>query len=92
MVRKRYTAEEIIGHQCTIEIEMGKGLGIAEACRNLGITEQTYSRWKKEYGWLRVEQAKQLKGLEQENARLKRRHADRPQTSSELAFQAQHQL
>ena len=42
MARKRYTAEEIIGHLRTIEIETGKGLGIAEACRKLGITEQTY--------------------------------------------------
>lgn len=48
MARKRYSAEEIIGHLRTIEIETGKGLGIAEACRKLGITEQTYYRWKKE--------------------------------------------
>ena len=47
-----------------------------EACRKLGITEQTYYRWKKEYGGLRVDQAKRLKGLEQENARLKRLVAD----------------
>jgi transposase-like protein len=59
-----------------VEIEAGKGLGIADACRKLGITEQTYYRWKKEYGGLRVEQAKRLKGLEQENARLKRLVAD----------------
>ena len=72
MARKRYTAEEIICHLRTVEIEAGKGLGIADACRKLGITEQTYYRWKIEYGGLRVEQAKRLKGLEQENARLKR--------------------
>jgi len=76
MARKRYTAEEIIGHLRTIDIETGKGLGIAEACGKLSITEQTYYRWKKEYGGLRVEQAKRLKGLEQENARLKRVVAD----------------
>jgi putative transposase len=76
MARKRYTAEEIIGHLRTLEIETGKGLGIAEACRKLGMTEQTYDRWKKEYGGLRVDQAKRLKGLEQENARLKRLVAD----------------
>src|SRR5262249_8210060 len=61
MARKRYTAEEIIGHLRTIEIETGKGLGIAEACRKMGITEQTYYRWKKEYGGLRIDQAKRLK-------------------------------
>jgi transposase-like protein len=76
MARKRYTAEEIICPLRTVEIEAGKGLGIADACRKLGITEQTYYRWKKEYGGLRVEQAKRLKGLEQENARLKRLVAD----------------
>jgi len=76
MPRKRYTAEEIIRHLRTIEIEAGKGVGIAEACRKLGLTEQTYYRWKKEYGGLRVDQAKRLKNLEQENARLKRLVAD----------------
>ena len=49
---------------------------MVEACRTLGITEQTYYRWKKEYGGLRVDQAKRLKGLEQEHARLKRLVAD----------------
>jgi len=76
MARKRYRAEEIIGHLRTLEIEMGKGLAVVDACRKLGITEQTYYRWKKEYGGLRVDQAKRLKGLEQENARLKRLVAD----------------
>jgi putative transposase len=76
MARKRYTAQEIIGQLRTIEIEMGKGLTVVEACRKLGITGQTYYRWKKEYGGLRVDQAKRLKGLEQEHARLKRLVAD----------------
>ena len=76
MARKRYTAKEIIGQLRTIEIELGKGLVVVDACRKLGITEQTYYRWKKEYGGLRVDQAKRLKGLEQENARLKRLVAD----------------
>jgi putative transposase len=58
MARKRYTAEEIIGQLRTIEIELGKGLGVVDACRKLGITEQTYYRWKKEYGGLPVDQAK----------------------------------
>jgi transposase-like protein len=76
MARKRFTGEDIIGHLRTIEIETGKGLAVLEACRKLGITEQTYYRWKKEYGGLRVDQAKRLKSLEQENARLKRLVAD----------------
>ena len=66
MARKRYTAEEIIGQLRTIELDLGKGSAVLEACRKLGITEQTYYRWKKEYGGLRVDQAKRLKGLEQE--------------------------
>ena len=86
MARKRYTAEEIICHLRTVEIEAGKGLGIADACRKLGITEQTYYRWKKEYGGLRVKQAKRLKGLEQENARLKRLVADLSLDNSMLAL------
>ena len=76
MARKRDTAEEIIGHLRTIEIEMGRGLAVIEVCRKLGITEQTYDRWRKEYGGLRLDQAKRLKSLEQEHARLKRLVAD----------------
>lgn len=72
MSRKRYTPEEILQHLRTIELETGKGLTVVDACRKLGITEQTYYRWKKEYGGLRVDQAKRLKTLEQENLRLKR--------------------
>ena len=64
MARKRYTAEEIIGQSRTIEIELGKGLAVVETCRKLGITEQTYYRWNKKYGGLRVDQAKRLKGLD----------------------------
>ena len=63
MGRKRHTAEEIIGKLRTAEIELAKGLGTAEVVRKLGITEQTYYRWRKEYGGLRLDQAKRLKGL-----------------------------
>ena len=76
MARTRYTAEEIIGQLRTIEIDLGKGLAVVEACLKLGITEQIYYRWKKEYGGLWVDQAKRLKGLEQEHVRLKRLVAD----------------
>jgi len=76
MPRKRHTPEEIIGHLRTVEIEIGKGLSAEEASRKVGITEQTYYRWKKEFGGLRIDQAKRLKELEQENSRLKRIVAD----------------
>ncbi len=76
MGRKRHTAEEIIGKLRTAEIELAKGLSAAEVVRKLGITEQTYYRWRKEYGGLRLDQAKRLKELEKENARLKRLVAD----------------
>ena len=76
MARKRYKPEEIISHLRTIEIAMGKGNSPEEASRKVGITEQTYYRWKREFGGLRVDQAKRLKELEQENGRLKKIVAD----------------
>jgi len=76
MPKTRYTPEEIIQHLRTVELETGRGLPVLDACRKLGSTEQTYDRWKKEYGGLRVDQAKRLKSLEQENLRLKRIVAD----------------
>ena len=76
MPKKRYTPEEILQPLRTVEMETGKGLVVLDACRKLGLTEHTYYRWKKEYGGLRVDQAKRLKGLEQENHRLKRIVAD----------------
>ena len=76
MGRKRHTAEEIIGKLRTAEIELPKVLGTAEVVRKLGITEQTYYRWRKEYGGLRLDQAKRLKELEKENTRLKKLVAD----------------
>ena len=76
MPRTRYTPEEILVHLRTVELDTGKGLAGLDACRKLGITEHTYDRWKKEYGGLRVDQAKWLKRMEQENARLKRIVAD----------------
>jgi len=58
------------------EVEAGRGKAVPEICRQLGITEVTYYRWRKEYGGMRVDQAKRLKELEQENGRLKRLLAD----------------
>ena len=76
MPKKRYTPEEIIQHLRTVELETSKGLAVLDACWKLGITEHTDDRWKKEYDGLRVDHAKRLKGLEQENLRLKRILAD----------------
>jgi transposase-like protein len=76
MAKKRNTPEEIITHLRTVEIEQTKGATLEEAARKVGVTPTTISRWKAEYGGLRVDQAKRLKELEQENARLKKVVAD----------------
>ena len=76
MPRKRYTPEEIIQHLRTAEIEQSKGSSQEEAARKIGVTPVTLSRWKSEFGGLRVDQAKRLKELEQENVRLKKIVAD----------------
>ena len=76
MVRKAYTPEQIINKLREAEIQINQGIPICEASRKIGVTEQTYYRWRKEYGGLRIEQAKKLKSLEKENARLKKLVAD----------------
>jgi len=76
MVRKGYTPEQIINRLREAEIHINQGISIAEASRKIGITQQTYYRWRKEYGGLRIEQAKRLKSLEKENTRLKKLVAD----------------
>jgi len=76
MAKKRHSTEQIITKLRQIELEMGKGQPAAQAARKAGITEQTYYRWRKEYGGLRLEQARRLKELERENARLKKVVAD----------------
>jgi transposase-like protein len=72
MPRKHHKPEEIIQHLRTVEIEQAKGDSLEEAARKIGVTPQTIVRWRAEYGGLRVDQAKRLKELEQENGRLKR--------------------
>ena len=76
MVKKGYTPEQIINKLREAEILISQGNNISEASRKIGVTEQTYYRWRKEYGGMRVEQAKKLKELEKENARLKKLVAD----------------
>ena len=72
MPKKRFTAEQIIPKLREAEVELAKGRTVGQVVKRLGIAEQTYYRWRKEYGGLRVDQAKRLKELEKENARLKK--------------------
>ena len=76
MARKRDPAEEIIGHLREAEVALAQGQPVGAVVRTLGISEPPYSRWRREDGGLRVDQAKRLKGLERENSRLKRLVAD----------------
>jgi transposase-like protein len=76
MSRKRYKPEQIISMLREAEVQISRGQKVAQICRGLGIAEQTYYRWRREYGGLKVSQARRLKNLEKENSRLKRAVAD----------------
>ena len=76
MGRKRHTPEEIIGKLREAELVLAQGGITADACRRIGVTEQTYYRWRKEYGGLKIDQARRMKDLERENARLRQAIAD----------------
>ena len=76
MARKRYSPEDIIRKLREAEILISQGSTAAEASRHIGVTEQTYYRWRKSYGGMRVSQARRLKQLEKENSRLKKLVAD----------------
>jgi putative transposase len=76
MVRKGFKPEQIIGKLREAEVLLSQGSTVGEASRKLGVTEQTYYRWRKAYGGMRVEQAKRLQELEKENSRLKKLVAD----------------
>jgi transposase-like protein len=69
---KRHNPEEIIRKLREAEVDLGRGKKLPEVCRQIGVTGQTYFRWRKEYGGLRIDQAKRLKELESENGRLKK--------------------
>jgi putative transposase len=71
-VMKRYTTEQIIGLLREAEVRLGQGQAIGTICRGFGISEQSYYRWRREYGGLKLDQAKRLKDLERENDRLKK--------------------
>ena len=72
MARKRYSAEEIVNRLREAEVLIAKGTTIAQVCKQIGVTDQTYYKWRREYGGLKTDQAKRFKELERENARLKR--------------------
>ena len=76
MARRRFTSEQIITKLREAEVLVNQGSTVIEASRKLGISEQTYYRWRKDYGGMRIDQAKRLKELELENARLKKLVAD----------------
>ena len=76
MGKRSYSPEQIINKVREAEILLNQGATVGEASKKIGVTEHTYYRWRKEYGGMRVEQAKRLKGLEKENARLKKLVAD----------------
>ncbi len=76
MAKKSHSPELIINKLREAEILLNQGANIGEASRKIGVTEQTYYRWRKEFGGMRIEQAKRLKALEKENTRLKKLVAD----------------
>ena len=76
MAKKSHSPELIINKLREAELLLNQGSTVGEASRKIGVTEQTYYRWRKEYGGMRIEQAKKLKTLEKENARLKKLVAD----------------
>ncbi len=76
MKRKRFKAEEIVNKLREADVVLSKGQTVAQACKQIGVTGFTYYRWRREYGGMKTNQAKRLKELERENARLKRLLAD----------------
>ena len=73
---KKYRPEQIVEKLRQADVELGKGSSVPEVCRCIEVSEQTYYRWRKEYGGMKVTQAKRLKDLEKENTRLKRAVAE----------------
>ena len=76
LVKKRHNAEQIVAKLRQADMELGKGLKVPEVCKQLGVSEQTYYRWRQKYGGMDPAMAKQLKEMEKENARLKKLVAD----------------
>ena len=76
MAKKRYSEEQIIPMLRRADVELGKGKKVPEVCKLLGITQQTYYRWRQKYGGMAPEMSKELRALQKENARLKKLVAD----------------
>jgi putative transposase len=76
MQRKRHSPEQIIRKLREAEVELGGGAAVADVCKKLGIAEQTYFRWRNQYGGMKADDMKRLKDLEKENGRLKKAVAD----------------
>ena len=76
MAKKTFTPEQIIFKLREVEVFVGQGETVASTCRSIGVTEQTYYRWRKQYGGVGVDQLKELKRREQENERLRRAVSD----------------
>ena len=76
MPRRRFQTEEITQKLRAAEVLLSQGRNVSEACRKIGVTDQTYYRWRKEYGGICSDRAKRLKELERENARLKKLAAE----------------
>lgn len=76
MGKKHYTAEQVVSLLREAEVLLSKGSTVGAVCREIGVSEHTYYRWRREYGGLNVNQARRLKELESENARLKKLVAD----------------
>ena len=76
MSRKRYKPEQIIGLLREAEVRLSQGRTVGEVCRSFGVSDQSYYRWRREYGGMEVSQAHRLKELEKENARLRRAVSD----------------
>ena len=76
MSTKRYSTNQVVSKLWQAEVELGRGLRVPQMCKKLGSSEQTYYRWRKEDGGLRLDQATRLKELERENTRLKKLVAD----------------
>jgi putative transposase len=76
MPRRKYTPEQIISKLREAEVQLSQGQTVGQVCKSLGVSDQTYYRWRKEYGGMRTSQVHRLKELERENARLKKLVAD----------------
>lgn len=76
MPKKRFSVEQIIHHLREAEVLVAQGQTVGEVCRRIGVSEQSYYRWRREYGGLKIDQARRLKDLERENGRLRRVVAD----------------